>query len=73
MFCVDEPTAEAIRRAYAEDGEWLAMVELRRHFPLIRHDANGLRCLHMIAGWQPPAPAEARGQVIPFPETRRTS
>ena len=33
MFCVDEATAESIRRAYLEDGEFSAMVELRRHFP----------------------------------------
>jgi hypothetical protein len=32
MFTVDEPTAEAIRRAYADGGELAGMVELRRHF-----------------------------------------
>jgi len=73
MFCVDEPTADAIRRVYAEDGERLAVAELRRHFPLIRDDASGIRCVRMIAGWQSPAaPAEATGQVIQFSGRRRT-
>ncbi len=73
MFCVDEPTAEAIRRVYAEDGERVAVAELRRYFPLIHDDANGLRCVRVIAGWQTPAtPAEATGQVIQFPDRRRT-
>jgi hypothetical protein len=35
MFTVDEPTAEAIRRAYDEGGELSGIVEFRRHFPLI--------------------------------------
>jgi hypothetical protein len=36
MFAVDEDPAEAIRRAFNEDGEWSAAVELRReaHQPL---------------------------------------
>ena len=35
MFTVDEPTAEAIRRAVEDGGELSGVVELRRHFPLI--------------------------------------
>jgi hypothetical protein len=33
MFTVDEPTAEAIRRAVEDGGELAGVVELRRHFP----------------------------------------
>src|SRR3954452_14907673 len=39
MFTVDEPTAEAIRRAYDEGGELSGIVEYRRHFPLITDKA----------------------------------
>ena len=53
MFCVDESTAEAIRRAYNESGELSAMVELRRHFPGIMDNANARLCVRIIAGWQP--------------------
>ncbi len=35
MFAVDEATAEAIRRALREGGELSAVVELRRHVPLL--------------------------------------
>src|SRR4051794_24408150 len=35
MFVVDEPTAEAIRRAYDVGGELSGIVEFGRHFPLI--------------------------------------
>jgi hypothetical protein len=46
MFVVDEATAEAIRRALNESGELSAVVELRRHFPLIRDNeqARGPAC-----------------------------
>jgi len=41
MFCVDEATAEAIRRVFDEEGELSAVLELRRHFPLITDNARG--------------------------------
>lgn len=41
MFCVDEETAAAIRRVFNEDGELSAVVELRRHFPLILDKGSG--------------------------------
>ena len=53
MFCVDEPTAEAIRRVFHEDGELSAVVELRRHFPAITDMARGRECVRAIAGWRP--------------------
>jgi len=56
MFCVDEAIAKSIRRAYLDDGEFSAMVELRRHFPGIVDNENGRRCVRAIAGWQPLPP-----------------
>ena len=53
MFTVDEPTAEAIRRAVEDGGELAGVVELRRHFPLINDNANARRCVRVIAGWTP--------------------
>jgi hypothetical protein len=53
MFCVDEATAELIRRAYEEGGELAAVVELRQHFPAIRDNADARLCVRAIARWQP--------------------
>jgi hypothetical protein len=53
MFAVDEQTAEAIRRAFNESGELAAVVELRRHFPLIRDNEQARACVRTIAGWKP--------------------
>ncbi len=65
MFCVDETTAEAIRRAFNEDGELSAVIELRRHFPLITDNAKGRECVRIIAGWQPlPVPTKAEKRVV---------
>ena len=64
MFCVDEETAAAIRRVFNEEGELSAVVELRRHFPLITDTARARECVRTIAGWQPvPPPAKAAGKV----------
>ncbi|MBV8912952.1 MAG: hypothetical protein JOZ05_07945 [Acetobacteraceae bacterium] len=54
MFTVDEPTAEAIRRAVEDGGELAGVVELRRHFPLIADNANARRCVRVIAAWTLP-------------------
>jgi hypothetical protein len=53
MFAVDEPTAEAIRRAFNEGGELSAVVELRRHYPLIRDNEQARACVRTIAAWKP--------------------
>jgi hypothetical protein len=42
MLVVDEPTAAAIRKAYAESGELSAVVNLRRLFPEIANNENTL-------------------------------
>ncbi len=55
MFTVDDATAEAIRRAYNEGGDLAAVVEFRRHFPLIQDNEHARSCVRMIAGWTPPA------------------
>ena len=51
MFMVTEDEAAAIRRAWDEGGELAAVVELRRHFPLISDGENARRCVHTIVGW----------------------
>lgn len=51
MFLVDEATAASIRRAFMEDGELSAVIEFRRHFPLISDHAKALECAQIIAGW----------------------
>ena len=58
---VDEATAAAIRRAWDEGGEFSAVVELRRPFPLITDNENARRCVHAIVGWRQP-PATEEGQ-----------
>ena len=60
MFTVDEPTAEAIRRAYEEGGELAGIVEFKRHFPLISDHAKALECVRIIAGWKPISLEEQR-------------
>lgn len=66
MFCVDEQTAEAIRRAFMDDGELSAVVEFRRHFPLITDHARALECARIIAGWGVVQPAtEVSKNVMP--------
>ena len=53
MFAVDQATAAAIRRAYAEDGELSGIVEFRRHFPLIADNSQARECVRAIAGSKP--------------------
>ncbi len=72
MFCVDEATAESIRRAFHDEGELSAVLELRRHFPLITDNARGRECVRIIAGWRPmPPPAQAEGKVVRLKPRRR--
>jgi hypothetical protein len=52
MFVIDEATAAAIRAALQQGGELSAVVELRRHFPLITDNAEArrcVRCAHCLA------------------------
>ena len=58
MFVVDDATAEAIRHIWQEQGELAALVELRRHFPLIADNARARLCLQAIVAWTPPAASE---------------
>ena len=52
MFCIDEATADAVRRALIERGEFAAIVELRRSFPGITDVAQARQHVRAIAGWQ---------------------
>ncbi len=61
MFVVDEPTAEAIRLAWENGGELSAVVELRRHFPLITDTARARLCVRTIVSWTP-RPTSELGQ-----------
>jgi hypothetical protein len=60
MFMVTEAEAAAIRRVYEENGEFAAAIELRRHFPGIRDNANARLCARTIASWLPLPPVEKR-------------
>ena len=65
MFAVDEATAEAIRRAFNERGELSAVVELRRHFPLISDNEHARACVRTIASWKPIPPKPPRTRRLP--------
>ena len=56
MFAVDEATATAIRNAFNEHGELSAIVEFRRHFPLIGDNDHARQCVQIIASWRPLPP-----------------
>jgi hypothetical protein len=63
MFMVNEAEAAAIRQAYEEGGEFAAAIELRRHFPGIRDNANARLCARTIASWSPLPPVVKRRSV----------
>jgi len=74
VFCVDETTAEAIRHAFNEEGELSAVIELRRHFPLITDNAKGRECVRIIAGRQPVSPpAKAESKITQLRSQRRST
>ena len=50
MFVVDPAATDAIHQAFNEDGELAAIVELRRHFPLLTDNEHARTCVHAIAG-----------------------
>lgn len=60
MFTVSEAEAEMIRRAFHDSGEWAAVVELRRLFPVFSNNPEALRCVRAIAGWTPLPPKPER-------------
>jgi hypothetical protein len=70
MFIVNESQAASIRRAFEEDGELSAIIELRRHFPGIADYENARRCVRTIASWLPPG--EERPPLTK-PKRRRSS
>ena len=52
--------AAAIRAAMIERGELSAVVELRRHFPLIADNEQARACVRTIASWKPLPPRPPR-------------
>lgn len=52
MFTINDDEAAAIRTAFTR-GEWAAVDELRRYFP-IRDDASALNAVRMIMRWYSP-------------------
>jgi hypothetical protein len=67
MFAVDEPTAEAIRRAWHEGGELSGIVEFKRHFPLIDNDRARM-CVQAILSWKPKPAGEQEVALQPVDE-----
>lgn len=65
MFSVSEDQTTAVQKAFHESGEWAAVAELRRFFP-IQDNANALNAVRSIARWKipvfepPAAPRPAR-------------
>ena len=53
MFSVSQVEAAAIQKAFHESGEWAAVVELRRHFP-IQDNVNALNAVRAIVRWTRP-------------------
>ncbi|MCW2240625.1 hypothetical protein [Azospirillum canadense] len=51
MFMVSEEERMAICRAYDAGGEWAAVVELRRFFPIEDND-NALFAVRSIVRWR---------------------
>ncbi|WP_188262703.1 hypothetical protein [Azospirillum tabaci] len=59
MFVVSEEERTAIRRAFDDGGEWSAVAELRRYFPIERNE-DALSAVRAIVRWRsapvPPSP-----------------
>ncbi len=53
MFMVTEEDAAAVRKAFEQEGELSAAIELRRRFPGITDNARARECARSIAGWSP--------------------
>lgn len=53
MFCVGPDVAAAVQTAFHENGEWAAVVELRRHFP-IQSNERAIEAVRLIASWHVP-------------------
>jgi hypothetical protein len=53
MFIVAEEDAAAVRKAFEQEGELSAAIELRRRFPGIIDNAKARECARSIAGWRP--------------------
>ena len=73
MFVVSEQDAAAIRAAFDRDGEFAAVIELRRLFPGITDNEQARRCARTIAGWKPlNLPPRRPARLRPGRKTKRT-
>lgn len=61
MFCVGPDVAAAVQTAFHENGEWAAVAELRRYFP-IQDNERAIAAVRSIASWSVP-----RGAVTELP------
>ncbi|PWC40913.1 hypothetical protein [Azospirillum sp. TSO35-2] len=59
MFSVSQDQAAAVQKAFHESGEWAAVAELRRFFP-IQDNTNALNAVRSIARWTVPADLPAK-------------
>ena len=60
MFVVSEDERAAIRRTFKAGGEWAAVAELRRYFPIERNE-DALFAVRSIVRWRPaPVPPPPR-------------
>ena len=66
MFVVSEEEAAAIRTAFEQDGEFSAVVEFRRRFPLIQNNEQARTHVRTIAGWRPQPEVNPAGNVVPL-------
>lgn len=58
MFCVGPDVAAAVQTAFHEKGEWAAVAELRRYFP-IQSNERAIEAVRSIARWAVPREAVA--------------
>jgi hypothetical protein len=68
MLAVHEATAEAIRRAYEDGGEFAGALELRRHFPLIGDNSHARLRVRAIVGWKPLAAPKLPRRSVTKPD-----
>jgi hypothetical protein len=52
MFSISDKNIASIQAAFERGGEMSAMVEVRRIFPGIPHNAESRRIALIIAGWE---------------------
>lgn len=72
MFVVSEEERAAIRQAFEAGGEWAAVTELRRYFPLQRNE-DALAAVRAIMQWRSKRPLQVRGHKPEDAGSKQTS